>query len=310
MRLPLALDPLGSEAERALRVFLARSRTVLVGRIDGRGVVVAANPALRRWIAVSGRCEPRLDTALTAPSRRRWRRVLADGGSSRNTTLWFGTNLTERVAFRCRLVADGGETFWFCGEPRSDPVASALRAALERSRRRARRLAGTDVLTGLANRRLGLRRLVVWAESARQQGAPLACLMVDLDQFKAVNDTYGHPIGDRVLRAAARTLAQGLRGTDLIARYGGDEFLIVLPGTTAADAAAIAERLKSRLVGSSIAPLGWALGASLGIAALRPGESARNLLARADDALLRAKREGRGRVADDPPAGDGGTAPE
>ena len=272
-----------------------------MGRIDGRGVVIAANPALRRWTAVSGECEAMLDAALTAPSRRRWQGLLTAGGGGRSTTLWFGVGPAERTAFRCRLVADGEETFWFCGEPRSDPVASALRVALERSRRRARRLAGTDVLTGLANRRLGLRRLVAWAGSARQRGAPLACLMVDLDEFKAVNDTYGHPIGDRVLRAAARALAEGLRGTDLIARYGGDEFLIVLPGTTAADAAAVAERLRARLVGRLLAPLGSPLSASLGIAALRPGESARSLLARADAALLRAKREGGSRVAVDPP---------
>ena len=130
-----------------------------MGRIDRRGVVVAANPALRRWAAISGQSEPRLDAALDESSGRQWQTMLAAGGSRRSTTLWFGPSPSERAAFCCRLAADEGETFWFCGEPRSDPAASALHAKLLRSRQRARRLARTDILTGLANRRLGLHRL-------------------------------------------------------------------------------------------------------------------------------------------------------
>ena len=94
--------------------------------------------------------------------------------------------------------------------------------------------------------------------------------MMDLDQFKAINDTHGHPTGDRVLRAAARTIAEGLRATDPDRRYGGDEFLILLPGTTAADAAAIADQLRSRLLKTQITPLGSPIGASLGVAVLGP----------------------------------------
>jgi diguanylate cyclase (GGDEF)-like protein len=212
--------------------------------------------------------------------------------------------------------------FWLFGEPKPVPPSRlpgasgegredqrALRAELDRSRRRARWLAGTDVLTGLANRSRGLRRLAAWARRAGQRGTPLACLMIDLDRFKAINDTFGHPVGDRVLREAARTLAQGLRGLDLVARYGGDEFLALLPATTSAEALSIADRLRAQLAGRRIAPLTEPLGASFGVAMLVPGESAQGLLRRADAALIHAKRDGRGRVVPDPPASPGTVVP-
>jgi diguanylate cyclase (GGDEF)-like protein len=155
-------------------------------------------------------------------------------------------------------------------------------------------------LTGLANRRLGLLRLAAWVRRARRRGTPLACLMIDLDRFKEINDTFGHTVGNRVLREAARTMARGLRGSDLVARYGGDEFLILLPATTLADALAIADRLRARLARRRIAPLTEPLRASIGVAMLGPDESAQRLLIRADEALIRVKRAGRDHVAPPP----------
>jgi diguanylate cyclase (GGDEF)-like protein len=295
-----------------LETLLAASATLLVGRIDRRGLVLAANQVLGRWIA--GAPEPRLAAALRPRSRARWDQRLADPGrwGARRLTLWFGSGGSgaQPTAYRCWLVRETGGTFWLCGEPVAvalpraeagdSPAAERLRVELDRARRQARRLAGTDVLTGLANRREGLRRLAVQVQQAQQSGTPLACLMVDLDQFRAINETYGHPVGDRVLRGAARALASGLRSTDLVARYGGEEFLIILPGTVAPVAAAITERLRTRLAETRIAPLERPLSASFGIAALGPDEPARSLLFRADAALLRAKRDGRDRVCFDP----------
>jgi diguanylate cyclase (GGDEF)-like protein len=305
MSQPLA--PRDSRIFRELNAFLMMSETMLLGRIDGRGMVVAANRRLDRWLERAP--EPRLEAALRPRSRARWHDALAAPGRRRRMTLWFGPSRSEQAAFRCWLVREDGETSWFFGEPRPAPTApasgegaesraatDALRAELALARQRAHRLAGIDVLTGLANRRRGLRQLVTSARHARQGGTPLACMMVDLDRFKAINDTFGHPAGDRVLREAARTLAQGLRGSDLVARYGGDEFLIVLPATTAADALAIADRLRARLAGRSIAPLARPLNACFGVAVLGPDDSAQELLVRADAALINAKRDGGGRV--------------
>jgi diguanylate cyclase (GGDEF)-like protein len=306
----LPLGPQGPRARRVLEKLLAGSATWLVGRIDRRGVVLAANPALGRWIA--GAPGAALGAVLGPRSRARWAGLMADPGrwGARRLTLGFGSRGAELAVYRCWLVREEGGTFWLCGEPAPVPVhisrtqchggptAEALRVELDRARRQARRLAVTDVLTGLPNRREGLRRLTlaVQAQHAQQSGTPLACVMVDLDEFKAINETYGHPVGDRALRAAARALASGLRSTDLVARYGGEEFLILLPGTAAPAAAAVAERLRTRLAETRVAPLERALSASFGIATLGPDEPARSLLVRADAALLRAKRDGRNRV--------------
>ena len=123
--------------------------------------------------------------------------------------------------------------------------------------------------------------------------------MIDLDHFKAINDAHGHSIGDSVLRESASTFAACVRPTDLVARIGGEEFLVILPETTLEGALAFADRLRGELNAHVIPALGRGLGASFGVARLRPNESAEELIERADAALLRAKRLGRDRVEAD-----------
>ena len=165
---------------------------------------------------------------------------------------------------------------------------------------RARRLANTDGLTGLYNHRFLQERLAQEVERADRYGRPLSLAMADLDHFKRFNDAYGHPQGDEVLIAVARTLRRVSRSSDVVARYGGEEFTLLLPETTLADARVLAERARQCVealrfqVGS--AATGRPVTLSLGLAPFAPGSDRESLIREADAALYRAKRRGRNRV--------------
>ncbi len=152
----------------------------------------------------------------------------------------------------------------------------------------ARAAASTDALTGLLNHGALHARAREEVARARRDGTHLACLLLDLDEFKAVNDEHGHLAGDGVLRDVAAALRTELRDYDLLARYGGDEFVLLLPGARASAASLVAERVRRAL--ASVA------GCSVGIAEWFEPLSADELLERADRALLLAKRTGKGRI--------------
>ncbi|TCZ82438.1 diguanylate cyclase [Lysobacter sp. N42] len=157
--------------------------------------------------------------------------------------------------------------------------------------------ASRDALTGLANRRAANERLELEAARFARSGAPLSVLMLDLDRFKAVNDRWGHAAGDEVLRALAGALRAELRACDLGARFGGEEFLVLLTDTQLDDAMRAAERIRRRIAALEI-DAGEALlrvTVSIGVAQLREGEAVDTAIARADAALYRAKSEGRDR---------------
>jgi two-component system cell cycle response regulator len=165
-------------------------------------------------------------------------------------------------------------------------------------------MAITDPLTGLYNRRYMESHLATLIEQAAARGKPLAALVIDIDYFKAVNDTHGHDAGDEVLREFATRIRKAIRGIDLACRYGGEEFVIVMPETDMAVATIVAERLRRRVATERFAiQQGTAsidVTISIGIASLdAAGESAAGILKRADQALYRAKRDGRNRVVAD-----------
>jgi diguanylate cyclase len=165
----------------------------------------------------------------------------------------------------------------------------------------ARREAMTDALTGLANRKMFDFVLREAAMEAMETGEPLALLLLDIDHFKLFNDTYGHNVGDHVLKLLASVLRDTCKGQDTPARYGGEEFAVVLPRTEAADAGKLAESIRQRVAGKTVIhrKTGEQLGrvhVSIGVAGFAFGEPLRQLVERADRALYKAKRTGRNRV--------------
>jgi two-component system, cell cycle response regulator len=162
-------------------------------------------------------------------------------------------------------------------------------------------MAITDQLTGLHNRRYMGRHLDTLIANAEKSGKPVAFLILDIDYFKSVNDTHGHDIGDEVLREFASRIAANVRGIDLACRYGGEEFVVVMPDTDMEFASAVAERLRRNVEATPFAisrePRKLNITISIGIAGSEPsGDTAEALLHRADQALYRAKRAGRNRV--------------
>jgi two-component system, cell cycle response regulator len=156
-----------------------------------------------------------------------------------------------------------------------------------------------DPLTGLPNRRALTARLQrEWARIERH-GGQLAFIMADIDDFKRVNDTYGHHVGDKMLQEVARAIAQQCRETDLPARYGGEEFAIIVPGETGANAIHLAERCREEIerLGVKVKNDLVAVTASFGAVDAAGVGSAEALIKQADEALYRAKRAGRNRVA-------------
>lgn len=155
----------------------------------------------------------------------------------------------------------------------------------------------TDPLTGVGNRRRLEQALAEVVGRAERTDGMLCAFIADLDHFKRVNDTYGHESGDKVLAAFGELLRRGTRATDVVARFGGEEFVVLMPDTCLADGVAIAERIRAAMADCRIEPLPAPVTASFGVAALVVGEQASTLLRRADGALYEAKRTGRNRVA-------------
>ncbi|MHB8799575.1 MAG: GGDEF domain-containing response regulator [Thermoanaerobaculia bacterium] len=182
-----------------------------------------------------------------------------------------------------------------------------LQEGLIQAREALRELAIRDSLTGLWNRRMILDQLGIELSRARREEKPLAVAIADLDHFKRVNDSFGHATGDAVLREAAKRMRSAVRDCDFIGRYGGEEFLLVLPGCEGISGRLVAERVRSRMAAEPVqtdeAPIPTTV--SLGLAYTATAEvKADALIDAADEALYRAKAEGRNRVAEPVRVGD------
>ncbi|MEC8424165.1 MAG: GGDEF domain-containing protein, partial [Myxococcota bacterium] len=170
----------------------------------------------------------------------------------------------------------------------------------------ARQQAATDPLTGLANRGAFDRALAEGMQSARRLRRPFTLVVIDIDHFKNVNDTYGHPVGDVVIKAVADRMRQELRDQDTVARYGGEEFALLLEGAPEGIAYSVADRIRERVAATPIPipPEESAAGQafevqitlSAGLSIFRATDSPETFLKRADQALYRAKRSGRNQV--------------
>ena len=170
-----------------------------------------------------------------------------------------------------------------------------LRAALERQNVMLEELAATDSLTGLSNRRIFDESVVSAVAFAARHQHPLSLVMIDVDQFKSFNDTFGHPAGDEVLRSVSEVLKLGCRVHDVVARYGGEEFALILPATGGCASVAVSERLRQSVSGRR-----WShrpVTASFGVATIGyPASDATRLIWEADKALYHSKGRGRNRV--------------
>lgn len=207
--------------------------------------------------------------------------------------------VVKGVLVECQRLLDRGRSLEHHLKHASGEITE-LREHLETVRRESL----TDALTGLANRKLFDAKLHEETRSAEAGGEVLCLLMADIDHFKSFNDSYGHRVGDEVLKIVARTLKEGVKGQDTASRYGGEEFAILLPRTGLGGASAVAEQIRARLSRRTITNrrTGESYGAvtvSIGVAQYRFGEPLEHFLQRADQALYRAKNGGRNRIAID-----------
>jgi diguanylate cyclase (GGDEF)-like protein len=181
---------------------------------------------------------------------------------------------------------------------------SRLRTQISDSHRELRRAfdkieqqAVRDDLTGAYNRRFLMETLLRERSRAERSGTPFSVCLFDLDHFKAINDTWGHAAGDKVLEGFAELAPRGLRAVDVFGRFGGEEFLLILPATERDGAVVCAQRVRQRLESHAFAELGGrSVTVTAGTATYRRGEELAALLARADEALYQGKAQGRNRV--------------
>jgi len=204
--------------------------------------------------------------------------------------------ITKRIVSETRSMAESTKIL----KGRLSSTASEI-DKLSEELEEIKQAAKTDMLTGLLNRRGFDEAMIEILKDVKTKPEPLSFVMLDIDHFKRVNDTYGHLIGDNVLKILSKLLIDSIKGKDVAARFGGEEFILVLPQTPANGAHALSEQIRLSLerMKWKVKDTGTSLGTisiSLGIALYREGEPIENTIKRADDALYHAKGTGRNRT--------------
>jgi diguanylate cyclase (GGDEF)-like protein len=275
--------------------------------VDGAGRLLAASPraaattlaavdaplarAAKRSAlgAVPGAARPTTFTAAPIPGTA-WRLLIAVPNSRLYTSIAGASSIVPWVVFVLVAVL-GALLVALFGRSLAD------RARLAQLSRTLETTARTDSLTGLFNRRALGEHLTRVAATARRRVEPLSVLMIDLDHFKETNDTYGHDAGDRVLCGLADCLRDAIRGEDVCGRWGGDEFLVVLPHANDAGARKVAQRIREAAAAVDLSDVGLEHGVPLSVgAATGVHTNPHDLVRAADVALYRAKTSGRGEV--------------
>ena len=318
------LDPQSVLPDRIRAAFDAFSEGVMV--VDPGGRVILANSVIRRWVgqdgaSIHGRSVRKIETLNAGlPARTAdhpWMRAMQRKSSVRGSYIEIeGSNGSLRkLTVNCSPVLDddGGvrgciATFDDITEVENinrqlvvalDELKSS-REEVETRNKALQEMAMHDALTGSLNRRAFFDAAIPAFNEARARGEYMSCVMVDIDYFKSFNDKFGHAVGDEVLKVVARILAGGVRTDDVLCRYGGEEFCIVMPRTDIAEAQRVAERLRQtveRRAARAVASLQSVnVTASFGIAELADQKSCEDLIRDADQALYLAKEEGRNRV--------------
>ena len=319
------LDPMAVIPERVQNAFDVMNEGVAV--LDAQGRLLLANKAFRSLHpeaerAASGQplsALPWLAAALPPEARRHpWARTLGTGQPLTALPLEIpgADGQPRQLLINTMPITDGQRRVQGCLASFTDQTEihlantrlhetlaelQASRDQVQRQNEELLRIATRDPLTGCLNRRAFNEAWQVLFETAQREGTPLSCLVFDIDHFKRVNDTWGHGVGDRVIQEAARKLGDCARATDLVCRYGGEEFVMVLPGVDAEGARAVAERVRRKVereAGPAVREVAnLQVTASIGVATLGPAlGKPSEMIDAADQALYVAKRSGRNRV--------------
>jgi diguanylate cyclase (GGDEF)-like protein len=316
------LDPTAVIPERVQLAFDVMTEGVVV--LDREGRVLLANSAFR---ALPGEAAidpvgkplsalPWLAAGLPSePTEHPWSRTIKDGTPIMGRAIEIETSDArgKRLTVNCAPIADtrgvvrgclvtiGDLTELHLANARLSEALAELSASRDQIYRKSielERLATRDTLTGCLTRRAFFERIAQAKEEARRNGTSLSCLLLDIDRFKYVNDTFGHAVGDRIIQEVGSQLIASLRAADIVGRYGGDEFLVGMPGCDLDQAVAIAQKLSDTIEKQcGVGVPGLRVTVSIGVAAFgaRSADVA-EILDEADKALYAAKSAGRNRV--------------